>query len=283
MLQSSGSVPGQPQPRQPVSGAARTVAVSANRAAYWISRHWLLLFNLAVALFIALPFLAPVLMHHGAETPARILYRIFSPLCHQMAHRSWFLFGEQSFYPLRETGLPDVTYFEQSVQDDPAFAGLDPAADFGQYNWQGRRFLGNERMGYKVALCQRDVATYLALLVGGLVFGLLRSRLRPLRWQFFVIFGVLPMVLDGGYQLLTYALGLIAGDASRANLLVDIASRLSMLFPVHETTPLMRTLTGALFGLGLAWMTYPHIQQGMEETEVDLRENLVRGKVIQRP
>jgi len=276
----SGSVPDQQQPRQPVSGAARTVAISANRAAYWISRHWLLLFNLAVALFIALPFLAPVLMHQGFEGPARIIYSIFSPVCHQMAHRSWFLFGDQSYYPLRATGLPDVTYFEQSVQDDPAFAGLDPVADFGRYNWQGRRFLGDERMGYKVALCQRDVATYLALLLGGLVFGLLRSRLRPLRWQLFVLFGVLPMLLDGGYQLFTYVLALIAGDESRTMLLYDIASRLSMLFSVHETTPFLRTLTGALFGFGLTWMTYPHIHQGMEETKVDLRENLVRGKVI---
>jgi uncharacterized membrane protein len=280
MLRSSGSAPDEQQPRPPVSGAARTVAISANRAAYWISRHWLLLFNLAVALFVGLPFLAPVLMHQGAEGPARIIYRIFSPVCHQMAHRSWFLFGDESYYPLRATGLPDVTYFEQSVQDDPAFAGLDPVANFGRYNSQGRRFLGNERMGYKVALCQRDVAIYLALLLGGLIFGLLRSRLGPLRWQLFVLFGMLPMVLDGGYQLVTYVLAVIAGDESRTMLLYDIASRLSMLFSVHETTPFLRTLTGALFGFGLAWMTYPHIQQGMEETKVDLRENLVRGKVI---
>jgi hypothetical protein len=33
-------------------------------------------------------------------------------------------------------------------------------------------------------------------------------------------------------------------------------------------------------GFGLVWLTYPHIEEGMQETEADLRANLLRGGVI---
>ena len=35
--------------------------------------------------------------------------------------------------------------------------------------------------------------------------------------------------------------------------------------PVHETTPLLRTLTGSLFGLATVWLAYPHIQDAMDD------------------
>jgi len=252
--------PEQKSARRPITGRARAVAVTANRGAYWISRHWLFLFNLAVAIYIGLPFLAPVLMRAGVERPADLIYKVYSPACHQMGFRSWFLFGEQSYYPLEATKLPHAHYFEVYVQDDPAFAGMDSSADFFRYSWVARSFVGNERMGYKIALCQRCVGTYLALLLGGLLFALLRRRLRPLPWQLYVLFGILPMLLDGGYQLLTYMTPHVLAP--------------------HETIPLLRTITGALFGFGLVWLTYPQIQMGMEETEVDFREKLTRANVI---
>ena len=243
--------------RRPVTGRKRTLALGLNRGAYWISRRWLLLFNLAVALFIGLPFLAPVLMHLDVERPAQLIYKAYSLSCHQMGFRSWFLFGEQSYYPLEGSRIPHVHYFQEYVQDHPVFGRLDPDVNFIEYSWEARSFLGTKRMGYKVGLCQRDVAIYLALLVGGMLFGLLRRRLRPLRWQLFVLFGGLPMLLDGGYQLITYMFPTI-------------------LTP-HETVPLLRTITGALFGFGLVWLAYPQIQMGMEETEIDLQGQLARA------
>lgn len=242
------------------TGCQRALVVSANRVAYRISRHWLLLFNSLVALYIALPFLAPVLMLRGAEGSAHLIYKIYSPACHQMAHRSWFLFGEQAFYPFQSSGIAGVHYLEEYAAGLPGLEGLDPPNSFFPYTRELRDFYGNEQMGYKVALCQRDVALYLSLLLGGLLFSLLRGRLRPLAWQLFLLFGILPMGLDGGYQLLTYLLPAI--------------------LPPHESTPLLRTVTGALMGLGLVWLTYPHIDAGMRETEVDLRRNLVRAGQI---
>jgi uncharacterized membrane protein len=249
------SEPGTQKPA--ISGWQRSLVLSASRIAYLISRRWLFLFNSLVALYIALPFLAPVLMLQGAEGPARLIYKIYSPACHQQAHRSWFLFGEQAYYPFRSSGIAGVHYLEEYVAGLPGLEGLDPPNNYFSYTQELRDFYGNEQMGYKVALCQRDVALYLALLAGGLLFGLLRYRLGPLPWQLFLLFGILPMGLDGGYQLLTYLL--------------------PAFLPPRESTPLLRTVTGALMGLGLVWLTYPHIDAGMRETEVDLRRNLVRA------
>jgi uncharacterized membrane protein len=213
-----------------------------------------LLANGAVIVFLGLPFLAPVLMERGNDAAARAIYKIYSPACHQLAFRSWFLFGEQPYYPLRATGLSDVHYLEEYVASNPSFAGLSPEEGFGAFSWAARSFLGNDQMGYKVALCQRDVAIYSGLLLAGLLFGVVRRKLKPLPWQIFVLAGVVPMMVDGGYQLAAHMMPGLLG--------------------VHETIPALRTLTGFLFGVGLMWLTYPHIQAGMDEMKDELRHKL---------
>jgi len=72
---------------------------TGDRIGYWLSRHFMFLFNTFLAVYVGLPFLAPALMKAGFETPARMIYTVYSPLCHQLAFRSWFLFGEQAYYP----------------------------------------------------------------------------------------------------------------------------------------------------------------------------------------
>jgi uncharacterized membrane protein len=238
------------------SGAKRprSPALTANRIVYWIARHWLFLANLAVIAFLGLAFLAPVLMEYGHDGAARAIYKVYSPACHQLAFRSWFLFGEQSYYPLRATHLPNVRYLEEYVASYPDFAGISPEESFGAFSWAARSFLGSEQMGYKVALCQRDVAIYGGLLLAGLLFALVRSHLKPLSWKIFVVAAVVPMMVDGGYQLVAHIMPGLLG--------------------VHETIPALRTLTGFLFGAGLMWMTYPHIQAGMDEMKDELRQKL---------
>lgn len=55
---------------------------------HWFERHWLLTFNSIWGIFVALPFLAPALMVAGLTLPARILYGMYSFLCHQLPERS---------------------------------------------------------------------------------------------------------------------------------------------------------------------------------------------------
>jgi hypothetical protein len=45
---------------------------------------------------------------------------------------------------------------------------------------------------------------------------------------------------------------------------------------LRESSPFLRTFTGALFGFMLAWLTYPHVEGGMKGTERDLERKLRR-------
>lgn len=217
--------------RRAASTGSRRIQKWLNLVVLFLTRHWLLLCNGFFLLYVGLPVLAPVLMKLGATRAGFIIYAVYSPLCHQLPHRSFFLFGPKLTYTLGEL----------TVWLGPN-AGINPAT---------RAFVGNEAVGYKTALCQRDIAIYGALLLAGLLFGLLRRRwhIRALKlWAYFV-FGILPPLLDGGYQMLSYII---------AYLWVDGPIR------PRESTPLLRVVTGGLFGLATAWLAYPLLQETME-------------------
>ncbi len=214
----------------------RGARISAlDRVMYWVSRHYLLVFNLVVALYVGLPFLAPTLMQVGATGPARVIYTLYGGVCHQLAFRSWFLFGEQPAYPRAAAGVKGLTPFGQATglnEDDL---------------WGARRFLGNPRLGYKVAFCERDVAIYAAILLFGLIYAATRQRLRPLPWYLWLALGVFPIGLDGFTQLLSQPP--------------------FHLWPYYrESTPLLRTLTGAAFGFTTAWFGVPMVREAMADT-----------------
>ncbi len=177
----------------------------------WFSAHWLALANLAVFLYIAFPMLAPILMKVGDARAGRLLYTLFSPLCHQLPERSFFLFGQRAAYSYAELAQ---------------FLGGEVP----------RRYIGDAVLGYKVAICQRDVAIYGAMFLAGLAFGALRRRLKPLPLRAFLLL-LLPLAVDGTGQLVG----------------------------LWESTPLSRLLTGGLFGAALVWLAYPHLEVGMAE------------------
>ena len=56
---------------------------------------------------------------------------------------------------------------------------------------------GDEVIGYKVALCQRDVAIYAAMLVAGIVFALFRDNIKPLPLLVWLLIGIVPIAVDG--------------------------------------------------------------------------------------
>lgn len=86
----------------------------SDRISHWLSRHYLALFNLFVTFYLGLAFLAPVMMEVGWTAPAGLIYRVYGMMCHQLAFRSFFLFGEQLVYP-RSTiqGLMDCIMSRQ--------------------------------------------------------------------------------------------------------------------------------------------------------------------------
>ncbi|PJF38116.1 MAG: hypothetical protein CUN55_18645, partial [Phototrophicales bacterium] len=89
----------------------RKLALRANIWTLRLARQWTRVALLIVGIYVSLPFVAPTLMKLGLEGPARVIYTIYSPFCHQFAFRSFFLYGEQPVYPRANTGM-DVTPYE---------------------------------------------------------------------------------------------------------------------------------------------------------------------------
>lgn len=200
----------------PSRTAEDAIARGADGLVTWIARHWLALFNTAWGLYVFLPFLAPVFMQMGWMAPARLIYGLYSFTCHQLPDHSYFLFGNQ-FAPL----APDL-----------ARSGLPEGLGL----FQQRQFVGNSDAGFKVALCQRDVAIYGSVFVGGLLYALLRKRTSGISLKLYALL-LIPMAIDG----------------------------LTQLFGLRESNWWLRSVTGAIFGVASVWLAYPLVNDAMEE------------------
>ena len=196
----------------------------ANNLVIGVARHWLAIFNVAWALYVLTPFLAPVFMQLGWTLPAQAIYSLYAFLCHQLPSHSYFLFG-----PELAPAAPELIA-----------GGMSSSTNL----FTQRVFIGNEAVGWKVALCQRDVAIYLSVLFSGLLYGLLRDRLRPLPFKIYLIF-LIPIAIDG----------------------------LTQLVGLRESNWWLRTVTGALFGFASVWLAYPYVDEAMQEI---IEEEMVR-------
>lgn len=221
---------------------SRTQTISkADKISYWISKHYLAIFNLFLILYIGIPFLAPIFKKAGWHTPAEVIYKIYRPLCHQWAFRSFFLFGEQAYYPHAAAKIPAVLTFEQ-------VSGITDLTDPSRL--QARLFEGNALLGYKVALCERDVAIWGAMALFGVVYALTGRKLPKLHWLIWVLVGLGPIGLDGFSQLFSQIPSTV----------------IQSILPYRESTPLLRALTGFVFGLTTAWFMFPLIEESMADT-----------------
>jgi uncharacterized membrane protein len=212
-----------------------------DRLSSWISMHYLAVLNIFLCLYIGLPFAAPTFMKAGWQLPAQVIYKIYSPLCNQWAFRSWFLFGEQAYYPHAAARVPGVLTFEQVT-------GITDLNDPSRI--QARLFEGNPTLGYKVAICERCVAIWGTMALFGLIYAASGRKIPRLHWLVWLLLGVMPMGLDGTIQLVSQFP------------LVWI----HIYLPYYESTPLMRTLTGSLFGFLSAWFMFPPLEESMLES-----------------
>lgn len=224
--------------RQELLGARRKQLTSTDRFSYWLTNHYMAVFNLFVLLYLGLPFLAPILMNAELTRPAGWIYTVYRSACHQLAYRSVFLFGEQLVYPARAAGLDDLVPYE-------AVSGAEPSDLIA-----ARDFLGNSTLGYKVAICQRDIAIWLGVFLFGMVFSLSRRKLTPLPLAAWILVGMLPIGIDGISQLIS-------------QLPYDWVNSL---VPYRESTPVLRFITGLLFGITTAWFGYPSAELAMADT-----------------
>lgn len=173
-------------------------------------------------------------MANGASGTAVLIYKYYRLMCHQIPVRCYFLNGAQAWYP--------VTVKEESGQ-----MSFDEAAGADAGRGYDRGFYGNPAMGYRMAICQRDIAIYGAMALFCLVFMLSGCRIPQPRWIFPVLIGGLPIAADGITQLLGHAFPAV--------------------FPLRESDPLLRTVTGALFGFCLCWYLFPLLEKSLQKGE----------------
>ncbi len=209
----------------------------ADSFSYWFGKHYMAILNLFVIFYLGLSFLAPVLLKFGVVGPSNLLYRGYGMVCHQLAYRSFFLFGEQSVYPRSAANVEGLYTYSQAT-------GLGEGSN-AEDILTARSFTGNDTIGYKIALCQRDVAIYASILLFGLLFSLSGRRIPALPWYLWVLIGMLPIALDGLSQLLSQPP--------------------FSLWDFRESTPYFRVITGFLFGFTTAWFGYPLVEASMAD------------------
>lgn len=257
------------------TGVERSFVLGADRLIRWVAIHWLALLNSLVFLYVGLPFLAPVLLANGINGPANTIYGAYGYVCHQFAFRSWYIGGEQIAYP-RARADTDLQSFEAAVTEDAFFAGVDVSELDVDLVSTARNFRGNDQVGYKVAFCQRDVAIYGAIFLGGVAYAFVRKWLNPLKFWQYLIIGIAPIGLDGFSQLFAnppftdagFFLFRSVGDISQA------------IFGIRESTPLLRTLTGAMFGFANVWLAYPYLEEAMRDTRKRVEAQLRKAGII---
>ena len=239
--------------------SSRTIAIFFNRLVHAFAKHWLLLFNLMIGIYVWLPWLAPVFMKLGWVSAGNLIYAIYSTQCHQLPERSFFLFGDKFMYSLAEV----------------------------QAAWRNtnqpfilRQFIGNETMGWKVAWSDRMVSMYTTIFFVGVLHGAIRKWLRPMPiWAF--VLSALPMAIDGGTHLISDLAGIGNGFRdSNAWLAFLTNNAFSPLFYVGDAVGSfnwwMRLITGIIFGVGIVWLAYPHLEEAFAEVVHDIESKFQR-------
>ena len=224
---------------------------------------WLWLVIIALAIFNGLPFLAPVLMKLGLDWAANIVYMVYSPLCHQMAQRSFFMFGPHGFEMYNVNQLP-----------------VDASGPLGPLILKS--FTGNPQIGWKVAWSDRMVSMYGSPLLAAVAYAIARQIrvVKPLAlWG--VVLLALPMGIDGITHFLSDFAGVGHGFRDSNMWLAGLTGNL---FPpsfyagdaLGSFNSIMRLLTGLLFGFGIGWLVFPYMESAGDEI-AELRQPTESG------
>jgi uncharacterized membrane protein len=235
-------------------------------SALWVYDRWLLIVTFILGILLLLPFLAPVLMALGWTGPANMVYTLYSALCHQMAQRSFFLFGQQPMYNLAD--LP-VSLTGNLASDTQTL----------------RHFVGDPMLGWKVAWSDRMVWMYGGIWLAGLVYGSVRRRRQPKPLRL-VAAGLLalPMLLDGTTHLISDVDGGLAGGWRYTNdWLAQITGyALPDWFYAGDAfgsfNAWMRLVSGLTFGFACVFLAYPWLDRAFQYNAALLRAKLLRAQ-----
>ncbi|MEE8357548.1 MAG: DUF2085 domain-containing protein, partial [Anaerolineales bacterium] len=239
----------------------------SNALADWlnsaISNHWMLVITLSFGLYVGLPFLAPVFKQLGLDGFANGIYFLYSFLCHQYPQRSFFLFGQNSSYSLETIQLWQDT-------SNPLLLG---------------RFIGNSQLGWKVAWSDRMVSMFSSIPIIGWLWYPFRRKIKPLSIWGFLLF-LVPMGLDGITHIISDFSGLGNGFRS-TNTWLQILTGSAFPAEFYSGTQLasfnssMRLVTGVLFGIGVVWFFFPHLDILFQKMKkyLEIKQDQISGVV----
>ncbi len=221
------------------------------RASKLLVPVWLIIIIVALTILNGLPFLAPVFMKLGWNPAGQVIYLVYSGLCHQMAQRSFFLFGSQGFQMYNLSRLP--------IDTSPANVIL-----------AARAFLGSPTLGWKVAWSDRMVSMYASPLLVALVYAVLRRRkvIQPLPlWAAGLL--LLPMAVDGTTHAISDFAGIGQGFRDSNAWLATLTSHsLPAWFYAGDAlgsfNSWMRLFSGLTFGIGVGGLLYPNIDLSLQ-------------------
>lgn len=209
----------------------------------WVASHWLTIILVVLFFFCLLPFLAPVAMQAGQPELGRLIYMLYTPFCHQLPQRSWFLFGEKLTYTAAEIARVYPT-------DDPLNL---------------RFFYGTPEMGWKVAWSDRMISFYTMFPIFGLIYGACRRWWGPLRPIPLMVLALVlaPIAVDGLTHTASDLLYGISGGGFRDTNLW-LATLTGNRWPAFYAGDhfgtfnwWMRLLTGLSAAWGLAFSIFP--------------------------
>ena len=181
--------------------------------------------------------------------PGKVIYWVYSFLCHQLPERSYFLFGPKISYTIPEIQAVWLNTTDISVL---------------------REFIGNPQMGWKVAWSDRMVSMFTSLWLFGMLWGLFKRKIKTLPWWGLILL-LLPMGIDGVTHFISDLAGLGQGFRdSNAWLAVLTNGTLPASFYAGDAlgsfNALMRLFTGLLFGLGIVWFGFPFLDEAFKNS-----------------
>ena len=179
-------------------------------------------------------------MINGNNQAAKTIYGFYRIFCHQLAFRSFFLEGKQAFYPRELAHIDNLTTYEQEFNDPTV--NIDVA----------RKNVGNTEAGFKVALCERDLAIYSSLGLLAFIFQVSGRKIKPIRWYLWFLIAIIPIGIDGFSQI------------------PGLSSGWPAWVPIRESTPFLRLATGSLFGGMTGWYMFPLMEESMRDTHQQL-------------
>lgn len=245
-----------------MSPATKVLIVGIQRAATWVSRHWLLFINGFFGLLLFGALLPPTMMNAGLEGPGRALYTVYSFTCHQLPERSFFLYGPEGV----------TTYPKETL----VAAGANPTNPLTL-----RQYIGSPEMGWKLGFSDRMVTMYGGAFLAGILYWLLsrQGRVKPIPiWLLLLMLA--PMALDGTSHMLSEITQL--GFRETNTWATPIFGAQSPEFYTGTTVGTLnwnlRFVTGLLFGMGMMLFAYPLIGYGFDDLADEAEHTLARNQ-----